>query len=96
MLVRIRWSGNRSGGTRFQNAAVLISVLLTPAALIAFTICFWSLGSELQWTSAFFVSQGIFSHWQVWLVLAGLMLLIARLLRRWARTGMRVRDDALS
>jgi hypothetical protein len=85
MLVRIRWTHMQGGTSHLQNVALATSALLTPAALIAFTICFWGMASELQWTSAFFISSGIFSHWQVWLVTAGILLLISRLLNRWAK-----------
>ncbi len=30
----------------------------------------WRLGADLGWTGAFAISNGIFSHWQVWSILA--------------------------
>ncbi len=30
----------------------------------------WRLSSDLGWTGAFAISSGLFSHWQVWSILA--------------------------
>jgi len=46
----------------------------------AFTVSFWGFAAEFGWASGFFVTAGVFSHWQVWLVLAAMCLLLARLL----------------
>jgi hypothetical protein len=61
-----------------------------PAALLAFTLAFWRIAADLHWTGQFFISQGIFSHWQVWLVAAAVLLLCASALNRWGHGG----DDA--
>jgi hypothetical protein len=60
--------------------ALGFAALLTPSALVAFTIGFWSFAAELQWTGGFFVSSGPLAHWHVWLILAGVLLGCARLL----------------
>ncbi len=51
---------------------------------MAFTISIWNLAAHLRWTPDFFVSGGLFSHWQVWLFTAALLLLFAWLLNRYA------------
>ncbi len=85
MLVRVYWHRRRAGGVaRFQNLALATAALLTPSALVAFTIFFWSVAAEFHWTSNFFVSTGLFSHWQMWLFIAGAFLGLARLLNRYA------------
>lgn len=30
----------------------------------------WRLGADLGWMGAFAISNGLFSHWQVWSILA--------------------------
>ncbi|MBM3724978.1 MAG: hypothetical protein FJW40_06100 [Acidobacteria bacterium] len=49
---------------------VLMAQLLVPASLAAYVLALWRLGSDLQMTETFAISQGFFSHWQVWLGLA--------------------------
>ncbi len=86
MLVCIRWNKHRVQDTpRFQNLALAIASLLAPSALMTFTISIWSLAASLRWTGDFFVSRGLFSHWQVWLSTAAVMLALAWLLNRYAR-----------
>jgi hypothetical protein len=47
----------------------------------------WRLGSDMKWTGEFAISQGIFSHWQVWLAMAIVLQLVASLLNRFGRGG---------
>jgi hypothetical protein len=85
MLVRIRWNSHPIAEMpRLQSAALAIASLLAPSALLAFTIGIWSLAANLRWTGDFFVSRGLFSHWETWLFTAGLMVLFALLLNRYA------------
>jgi hypothetical protein len=51
-------------------AAALIVALMTPAAMIALALGLWRLTADLGWTGEFLVSDGFFSHWQVWILLA--------------------------
>lgn len=44
----------------------------------------------MHWTGEFFISRGPFSHWQVWLVTAAVLVLCASALNRWGQGG----DDA--
>lgn len=85
MVVRIRWNKYRIEELpRLRNAALAVASLLAPSALMAFTIAIWNLGANLHWTGDFFVSSGLFSHWESWLFVAALMLLFAWLLNRYA------------
>jgi len=96
MLVRIRVNQPQGGGKlRLRKVALVLATLLTPAALVAFTLCFWSIAASFQLTSDFFISHGVFSHWQAWLFAAALLLCAARLLNRWAKREVPARDDAL-
>jgi hypothetical protein len=99
MLVRIQWSRRREASLlpperfrslktvrelRPETVALITAVLLTPSALLAFTMGLWIITSELKWTREFFVPHGLFSHWQVWICTAAVLLLLARLLDRYA------------
>jgi hypothetical protein len=85
MLVRIRRYKRREPGEAPQPSLALgLAALLTPSALIAFTISSWSIAANLHWTANFFISSGLFSHWQVWLIAAAGLLLVARMLNRYA------------
>ena len=60
---------------------------LTSIALMALICAFWRLGCELNWIGEFAVTQGLFSHWQVWLAMAMLLQILASVLERYARDG---------
>lgn len=62
----------------FQNQlANILIILLAPASMVALVFGLWRLGSDLAWTGTFVISDGFFSHWQVWLALAGALRLAA-------------------
>ena len=48
----------------------MLIILLTPAAMLALVFALWRIGADLGWTGTFVISDGFFSHWQVWLALA--------------------------
>lgn len=53
-----------------KQLAALLIILLTPAALVAFVFALWRFSADLGWTGTFVISDGFFSHWQVWMALA--------------------------
>jgi hypothetical protein len=53
-----------------MDAANLVGVFFTPAAVVALVFAVWRLGVDLGWTEQFVIARGLFSHWQMWLVLA--------------------------
>jgi hypothetical protein len=61
--------------------------LLTPAALMALVLGCWRLASDLNLTGEFVIARGLFSHWQVWMVLAGILQTCASVLNRYGRGG---------
>src|ERR1700744_3693053 len=65
---------------RQRQLILLLAALLASSALIAFTMAFWIIASDLKWTGEFFLTGGLFSHWQVWLCTAAVLLLMSRLL----------------
>jgi hypothetical protein len=60
--------------------ALAAGSLLMPLALAAFTVSFWGFAAEFHWAGGFFITVGLFSHWQVWLLTAGVFSLLSRLL----------------
>jgi hypothetical protein len=54
-----------------QEALRLAVAFLTPAAVVAGVLGVWRLSADLGWTDKFFITSGLFSHWQVWFALAG-------------------------
>lgn len=70
-----------------QLANILVA-LLTPAAVVAFVMGIWRICMDLGWASAFLISEGFFSHWQVWIALSvGLKMLSSCLIAWGARTS---------
>jgi len=56
--------------TNTHEIAPVFRYLLKPVALVAYVLSVWRLGADLGWTGEFFISRGLFSHWQVWLAFA--------------------------
>jgi hypothetical protein len=70
-----------------QLADVLVA-LLTPAAVVALVMALWRVSADLGWAGAFLISDGFFSHWQVWIVVSiGLKLLSSSLIAWGSRTS---------
>lgn len=80
MVIRIRLRTRTSPDSLRSQIALASAAFLTPLALIAFTICFWSFAAEVGLTGEFYLTAGLFSHWQVWLAAAVLLAVGARLL----------------
>ena len=60
----------------------MLAALLQPAAVMAGVLAFWRFSADLQWTREFAISNGLLSHWQVWLaIFAGLEFLAVALNR---------------
>jgi hypothetical protein len=77
---------------RNRQLASVAASLLTPAAAMALVLAVWRIGSDLKWTGEFAITRGLFSHWQVWMVMAGLLQTCAVILNRYGRGG---RDEAM-
>lgn len=97
MRVRIQL-GNLPPGSRLvetqRKAAQFTAVLLLPAALAAYSVGAWRLATDLNWAMNFPISRGIFSHWQVWLLLGGLIHITSFSLDRYSREAELEHDDA--
>ena len=88
MVVRIRFGkAGKVVSKRHKNRRVAqaVAALLTPAALMAGALGLWRLAADLNLTSSFAISSGIFSHWQVWAGAAVGLQVCARILNHYAK-----------
>jgi hypothetical protein len=65
-----------------HEALRLIVAFFTPTAVVAGVLGAWRLSADLGWTDAFFITSGLFSHWQVWFALAGALPFAGAAIRR--------------
>lgn len=86
--VRIRWGRIRRQSRARRGALVFaFGHGLNLCSVVALLAAFWRLGNDLNWTKRFAISQGLFSHWQLWLALAVLLQVAATILQRHSRGG---------
>lgn len=90
MVVRIRFKRGPQvvkGQRKNQRIALAVASLLTPVAAMASALALWRVAADLDWTSRFAISSGVFSHWQFWLAVAALIQTCAHLLNRYGKRG---------
>ena len=88
MVVRIRLNYEhavRKSRALNRQATLVASSLMTPVALMAWALGGWRLLADLDIAGEFAISEGIFSHWQVWIALAIALQFAAFYLHRVAR-----------
>jgi hypothetical protein len=88
MVVRIRFSSGarvRNKRRKNQHVALAMASLLTPAAVMACVLTFWRLAADLNFTGQFPITDGLFSHWQVWVTVAAGLQFSAILLNRYGK-----------
>jgi hypothetical protein len=89
MIVKIRFpQGRRLQHRRGSNRAVsaAFGALLVPASLMAYSLGFWRLASDMGLAGQFDIT-GTFSHWQVWIGLGVILHTAAIVLNRHGRGG---------
>ena len=89
MIVRIRFPEgrplqHRRGKNRELSAA--LGALLVPASLMAYSLGFWRLASDMGLAGQFDIT-GAFSHWQLWIGLGVGLHAAAITLARYGRGG---------
>ena len=97
MVVRIRLqygSALRKTAAANRQVALVTSSLMTPLALMAWALGGWRIAADLKWAGEFAISQGLFSHWQVWIAVAIAVQFAAFLLHRYGRGEDYGDDDA--
>jgi hypothetical protein len=88
MVVRIILSSGarvRQKRRKNQHVALALASLLTPAAVMACVLTFWRLAADLSFTGQFPITDGLFSHWQVWLAVAASLQFSAIILNRYGK-----------
>ncbi len=97
MVVRIRLRSRRREtqppADRSRQSALAIASLMTPVALMAWALGFWRLAADMKWAGEFAISEGLFSHWQVWFALGVGVQFAAFLLSRYASPTTEDGDD---
>ena len=84
--IRLRRIAPRSQGRAVQRqSAMIVSALMTPIALMAFALGCWRIAADLELTSSFAISDGVFAHWQVWIAIGIAIQFAAFLLHKYAR-----------
>ena len=87
MIVKLRFPEGRrrnpKGGTNRELAAAC-GALLIPASLMAYSLGFWRLASDIGLAGQFDIT-GAFSHWQLWIGLGVLLHTGAITLNRYGR-----------
>ncbi len=68
-----------------QHVALALASLLTPAAVMACVLTLWRLAADLSFTGQFPITDGLFSHWQVWVTVAVLLQSFAIALNRYGQ-----------
>lgn len=89
MRVRIRLGKGpsierRAGKNRHLAAAT--AALLTPASVVAAVLGVWRICADIGLAGHFAITEGLFSHWQVWIAIASLLQFGASLLSRYGKT----------
>ena len=97
MIVRIRLGRSRSQKPRRnRNVALALGSLLTPAAVMALALAIWPLAAALKFAGAFPIGEGLFSHWQVWLVVAFALQAMALAFNRLDKPGKHLPEELSS
>ena len=60
---------------------------LNPLSALACVLALWRLCYDLNWAGWFAISDGFFSHWQVWLATAIVLQVLQTMLERHGRGG---------
>ncbi|MBC8166684.1 MAG: hypothetical protein H7Y20_12525 [Bryobacteraceae bacterium] len=101
MVVRIRLKlaypsvkGVSGALTPSRQSALALASLMTPVAFMAWALGMWRIASDLKLAASFAISEGMFSHWQVWFAVGIAVQFAAFLLHRYAGRGQQADDAA--
>jgi hypothetical protein len=97
MIVRIRFGRGTSRSRRTgKNAhiAVAAATLGTLASISCATLGVWRLGQDIGWAGDFAFTQGVLSHWQVWLSAAAAIQLLCLKLAKYGHMAQGRRSNS--
>lgn len=89
-MVRVRLNLGKirkQGETEVPPAVLRLRRWLSPASVVALAMALWRLACDLGLAGRFAVTEGLFSHWQVWMALAIILQVLDLKLGRHDRTG---------
>jgi hypothetical protein len=90
MKVRFRFRQGRPVQRRRgknRKLAAAVAALLVPIALMAYVLGLWRVASDLGLAAEFAIT-GLFSHWQIWIIVALTLSAAASGLNRYGRGGL--------
>lgn len=73
----------KSQAANIRQVISLFTFVLNQSALAAYVFAIWRVGVDLGVTGQFFIAEGLFSHWQVWLASAITLQVAASSLNHW-------------
>lgn len=80
--IRLRLGEHFRSGNRSRQPLLAVASLMTPLALMAWVLGLWRIAANLKWTGEFAITEGLFSHWQVWCAVGIVVQFAAFLLAR--------------
>ena len=86
MRIRIRFAQGptvQKKDGKNRHLAVGAAALLTPAAVMAAILGVWRICADIGLAGEFAIASGFFSHWQVWLGIAGVLQVLSMALNRY-------------
>jgi hypothetical protein len=97
MVVKIRFGrgpvvSRRSG--KNSRIAMLAASLLTLVSISCASLGMWRIGTDLAWAGDFVFSDGLLSHWQVWMGVAASIQYAAWNLNRYAKKAVSREPEA--
>ena len=88
MVVRIRFGRGRpveGRSSKNGRAARIAASVLTLIAICLASFGMWRIAQDLGWAGDFIITDGLLSHWQVWIGAAVLLQVLALRLLSYAR-----------
>ena len=96
MMVKIRFGRGAVVSSRpgkNSRMAKLAASLLTLVSISCASFGMWRVGTDLGWTFDFVFTDGLLSHWQVWIGAAVAVQYLAWRLQRYARKAIPAKAD---
>lgn len=85
MKVRIRLQEGpvvKRNRRKNQHVSLALATLLSPVKFAACALGLWRLTADLGLAGQFAIQDGLFSHWQIWIGIGGLLQLLSMALNR--------------